>query len=83
MTLTTLQGGGGGAHHRYQVGKAHEQGEVGVKGIVYVGDLTMVNEEKGVFGMTDLMKASAEVLGNGGLGSRLIRRSWLMGWFWQ
>ena len=28
----------------------------------------MVNEEKGMFGMTDL-KASAEVLGNGGMGS--------------
>lgn len=31
--------------------------------------LTMVNEEKGVFGLPDLMKAAAEVLGNGGLGS--------------
>ncbi|KAL2933004.1 Pollen receptor-like kinase 3 [Bienertia sinuspersici] len=34
-----------------------------------IGDLTMVNEEKGVFGLADLMKASAEVLGNGGMGS--------------
>ncbi|KAF7814007.1 pollen receptor-like kinase 3 [Senna tora] len=33
------------------------------------GDLVMVNTEKGVFGLPDLMKASAEVLGNGGLGS--------------
>ncbi|XP_008802490.2 pollen receptor-like kinase 3 [Phoenix dactylifera] len=33
------------------------------------GELVMVNEEKGVFGLADLMKASAEVLGNGGLGS--------------
>ncbi|KAK6941263.1 Leucine-rich repeat [Dillenia turbinata] len=32
-------------------------------------DLVVVNEEKGVFGMQDLMKATAEVLGNGGLGS--------------
>ncbi|XP_020099807.1 pollen receptor-like kinase 3 [Ananas comosus] len=32
-------------------------------------ELTMVNEERGVFGLPDLMKASAEVLGNGGLGS--------------
>ncbi|EXB74365.1 putative inactive leucine-rich repeat receptor-like protein kinase [Morus notabilis] len=32
-------------------------------------DLVMVNEEKGSFGMADLMKAAAEVLGNGGLGS--------------
>ena len=34
-----------------------------------MGDLIMVNDEKGVFGLTDLMKAAAEVLGNGGLGS--------------
>lgn len=34
-----------------------------------IGDLVMMNEEKGVFGMPDLMKASAEVLGNGGFGS--------------
>ncbi|XP_054804794.1 pollen receptor-like kinase 3 [Prosopis cineraria] len=32
-------------------------------------DLVVVNEEKGVFGLPDLMKAAAEVLGNGGLGS--------------
>ncbi|GMI82163.1 pollen receptor like kinase 3 [Hibiscus trionum] len=34
-----------------------------------VAELVMVNDEKGVFGLTDLMKASAEVLGNGPLGS--------------
>lgn len=34
-----------------------------------MGDLVMVNEERGVFGLQDLMKAAAEVLGNGGLGS--------------
>lgn len=34
-----------------------------------IGDLVMVNEEMGVFGMADLMKAAAEVLGSGGLGS--------------
>ncbi|KAJ0075423.1 hypothetical protein Patl1_33723 [Pistacia atlantica] len=34
-----------------------------------VGELVMVNDEKGVFGLPDLMKAAAEVLGNGGLGS--------------
>ncbi|OMO70592.1 hypothetical protein CCACVL1_18773 [Corchorus capsularis] len=34
-----------------------------------VPELVMVNDEKGVFGLPDLMKASAEVLGNGGLGS--------------
>ncbi|CAK8560478.1 unnamed protein product [Lathyrus sativus] len=38
----------------------------GSKGI---GELVMMNEEKGVFSMSDLMKASAEVLGNGGFGS--------------
>ncbi|KAE8700721.1 Jasmonate-zim-domain protein 6, putative isoform 1 [Hibiscus syriacus] len=34
-----------------------------------VAELVMVNDEMGVFGLTDLMKASAEVLGNGPLGS--------------
>ncbi|KAE8708721.1 hypothetical protein F3Y22_tig00110332pilonHSYRG00046 [Hibiscus syriacus] len=32
-------------------------------------DLVMVNDEKGVFKLADLMKAAAEVLGNGGLGT--------------
>lgn len=32
-------------------------------------DLIVVNDEKGTFGLPDLMKAAAEVLGNGGLGS--------------
>lgn len=34
-----------------------------------VGELVVVNDERGVFGLPDLMKASAEVLGNGGFGS--------------
>ncbi|XP_055827783.1 pollen receptor-like kinase 3 [Solanum dulcamara] len=34
-----------------------------------VGDLIMVNDDKGEFGLADLMKAAAEVLGNGPLGS--------------
>ncbi|KAM7256470.1 hypothetical protein ACFE04_012211 [Oxalis oulophora] len=34
-----------------------------------VTDLIMVNDEKEPFGLADLMKAAAEVLGNGGLGS--------------
>ena len=34
-----------------------------------MADLVMVNDEKGDFGLQDLMKAAAEVLGNGGLGS--------------
>ncbi|KAE8659578.1 Jasmonate-zim-domain protein 6, putative isoform 1 [Hibiscus syriacus] len=34
-----------------------------------VAELVMVDDEKGVFGMPDLMKGSAEALGNGPLGS--------------
>ncbi|XP_074280803.1 pollen receptor-like kinase 3 [Silene latifolia] len=34
-----------------------------------MGDLIVINNEKGSFGLADLMKAAAEVLGNGGLGS--------------
>ncbi|RAL43753.1 hypothetical protein DM860_014254 [Cuscuta australis] len=34
-----------------------------------MGDLVIVNHDKGVFGLPDLMKAAAEVLGNGGMGS--------------
>lgn len=34
-----------------------------------MGDMIMLNAEKGSFGMSDLMKAAAQVLGNGGLGS--------------
>ncbi|KAF2614603.1 hypothetical protein F2Q70_00012082 [Brassica cretica] len=34
-----------------------------------MGDIIMVNSEKGAFGLPDLMKAAAEVLGNGSLGS--------------
>ncbi|KAF2300936.1 hypothetical protein GH714_018435 [Hevea brasiliensis] len=33
-----------------------------------VGELVIMNNEKGVFGLIDLMEAAAEVLGNGGLG---------------
>ncbi|KAL5721579.1 non-specific serine/threonine protein kinase [Ranunculus cassubicifolius] len=33
------------------------------------GDLIVVNDERGIFGLPDLMKAAAEVLGNGSLGS--------------
>ncbi|XP_073031875.1 pollen receptor-like kinase 3 [Primulina eburnea] len=32
-------------------------------------DLVVINDERGIFGLSDLMKASAEVLGNGGMGS--------------
>uniref|UniRef100_A0A2N9F9D7 Protein kinase domain-containing protein n=1 Tax=Fagus sylvatica TaxID=28930 RepID=A0A2N9F9D7_FAGSY len=34
-----------------------------------VAELVVVNDENGVFGLSDLMKAAAEVLGNGALGS--------------
>ena len=34
-----------------------------------MGDIIMVNTDKGSFGLPDLMKAAAEVLGNGSLGS--------------
>lgn len=33
------------------------------------GDFIVVNDERGMFGLSDLMKAAAVVLGNGGLGS--------------
>ncbi|TMW90091.1 hypothetical protein EJD97_016212 [Solanum chilense] len=38
-----------------------------------MGDLVVVNDEKGIFGMPDFMKAAAEVLGNGGLGTHQVR----------
>lgn len=41
-----------------------------------VGEVVMVNEDKGVFDSQDLMKASAEVLGNGGLGSAFKATLW-------
>lgn len=34
-----------------------------------MSDLVMLNDDRGAFGLQDLMKAAAEVLGNGGLGS--------------
>ncbi|XP_010535804.1 PREDICTED: pollen receptor-like kinase 3 [Tarenaya hassleriana] len=34
-----------------------------------MGDIIMVNKDRGSFGLPDLMKAAAEVLGNGSLGS--------------
>ncbi|KAK1429185.1 hypothetical protein QVD17_11389 [Tagetes erecta] len=40
-----------------------------VKPVGGADDLVMVNEERGIFGLQDLMKATAEVLGNGALGS--------------
>lgn len=49
-------------------GGSSTRGEPTVGGLGQ-GDLTMVNDERGVIGLADLMKASAEVLGNGGIGS--------------
>ncbi|XP_074570426.1 pollen receptor-like kinase 3 [Curcuma longa] len=39
------------------------------RGPTGMAGLVMINEEKGAFGLAELMKAAAEVLGNGGLGS--------------
>ncbi|KAL8119880.1 pollen receptor-like kinase 3 [Apium graveolens] len=51
---------GGSANYSRRVGSSRGK---------TVNDIVMVNDEKGVFGLSDLMKAAAEVLGNGGLGS--------------
>lgn len=53
-------GGGGGESHKLRSASKRR---------TQMGDLEMVNDEKGAFGLPDLMKAAAEVLGNGGLGS--------------
>ncbi|KAK3128625.1 hypothetical protein QOZ80_6BG0464310 [Eleusine coracana subsp. coracana] len=57
----------GGLGHRRaaSAAKVDDLGATGAGG----GDLVMVNECKGVFGLADLMKAAAEVIGSGGLGS--------------
>ena len=57
---------------RRNVGESTKRGAGGMGGGGNrngIGDLVMVNDEKGSFGMQDLMKAAAEVLGNDGLGS--------------
>lgn len=46
------------------MGSGRRKGSDDDRGVV--GELVIVNNEKGVFGLADLMKASAEVLGNGG-----------------
>ncbi|KAI3455645.1 hypothetical protein Pfo_012308 [Paulownia fortunei] len=54
---------GFGSSHRIgssRKGSAHGKG---------ARDLEILNDEKGEFGLSDLMKAAAEVLGNGALGS--------------
>ncbi|KFK33835.1 hypothetical protein AALP_AA5G066100 [Arabis alpina] len=49
--------------------KGSTKGGAGGPGAGGMGDIIMVNTEKGSFGLPDLMKAAAEVLGNGSLGS--------------
>nr|DAD49154.1 TPA_asm: hypothetical protein HUJ06_019091 [Nelumbo nucifera] len=46
-----------------------KRGSQNGKSAASMGELVIVNDEKGVFGLPDLMKAAAEVLGTGGLGS--------------
>ncbi|KAG1334358.1 Pollen receptor-like kinase 3 [Cocos nucifera] len=60
---------GGGEHRR--TGSTTNPGVNGgdAGGGGGAGDLVVVNEGRGVFGLPDLMKAAAEVLGSGGLGS--------------
>ncbi|CAN8268377.1 unnamed protein product [Cochlearia groenlandica] len=50
-------------------GSTHQGKGGGGPGGGGMGDIVMVNSEKGSFGLPDLMKAAAEVLGNGSLGS--------------
>lgn len=54
--------GGDGDSVRSSLKKNSQQGKS-------MGDLVLLNDEKGVFGLPDLMKAAAEILGNGNLGS--------------
>ncbi|XP_045788892.1 pollen receptor-like kinase 3 [Trifolium pratense] len=54
---------------RRNVGESTKRSGMGAGNRNGIGDLVMVNDEKGTFGLQDLMKAAAEVLGNGGLGS--------------
>ncbi|GMI91735.1 pollen receptor like kinase 3 [Hibiscus trionum] len=48
--------------------------KVSSPGNASVAELVLVNDAKGVFGLADLLKASAEVLGNGPLGSSYMVR---------
>lgn len=57
---SSKKGGHGGSGRK---GSNHTKGGGGMP------ELVMLNEEKGVIGLPDLMKSAAEVLGNGGLGS--------------
>lgn len=55
--------------NRKGVSGSNHRGGRGGAAAPAAAEIVMVNEEIGVFGMPDLMKATAEVLGNGGLGS--------------
>ncbi|WVZ20415.1 hypothetical protein V8G54_007737 [Vigna mungo] len=57
------------AEEAVEVQVASVRGSVGERRENKRGDIVMVNETRGVFGLQDMMKAAAEVLGNGGLGS--------------
>ncbi|XP_019430395.1 PREDICTED: pollen receptor-like kinase 3 [Lupinus angustifolius] len=48
---------------------SNKKGGSGHHNVKGVGELVMINEEKGIFGLPDLMKAAAEMLGNGAFGS--------------
>ncbi|KAG8367122.1 hypothetical protein BUALT_Bualt16G0039700 [Buddleja alternifolia] len=61
-------GGGGGGNSYNAMGSSSSKSRGSNNG-KSVNDLVVINEEKGVFGLPDLMKAAAEVLGSGGLGS--------------
>ncbi|KMT03383.1 hypothetical protein BVRB_8g190720 [Beta vulgaris subsp. vulgaris] len=69
-------GGGSSRKSSTNDSSSHKKGEHGSKKAgsqqgknAGMGDLIVINDEKGSFGLADLMKASAEVLGNGALGS--------------
>ncbi|KAL8466376.1 hypothetical protein ACS0TY_035469 [Phlomoides rotata] len=59
--VSSTRKGSGSGNHRV-AGPSRKESRRG-------NDLTVINDEKGFFGMTDLLKAAAEVLGNGTLGS--------------
>uniref|UniRef100_A0A7N0UZR5 Protein kinase domain-containing protein n=1 Tax=Kalanchoe fedtschenkoi TaxID=63787 RepID=A0A7N0UZR5_KALFE len=70
---TNRSNAGSSNYNRRASGSSRRGGGGGVGStrgkLAAMGELVMVNDEKGVFGLPDLMKAAAEVLGNGGLGS--------------
>ncbi|KAK4413739.1 Pollen receptor-like kinase [Sesamum alatum] len=61
-----FEGGRDGLGSSHRIGSSRKGSSRFARG---VGDIVMLNYEKGEFGLADLMKAAAEVLGNGALGS--------------